>query len=64
MVLDAAVITALITSSASLLLSIFNRVHSSKCFGANGIDLEFDTPTTSTTNTIPMSAVSTTAAKA
>ena len=41
MALDPVTLSTLITSVATLLVTIFQRVSSSKCFGTNGIDLEF-----------------------
>ena len=40
--MDPISLTTLISSVATLLVTIFNRVHSSKCFGTNGVDIEFD----------------------
>ena len=41
MALDPVTLSTLITSVATLLVTIFQRVSSSKCFGTNRIDLEF-----------------------
>ena len=51
--MDPITLATLITSISTLLVTIFNRVHSSKCFGDNGIDVEFDNNTPAAT-AIPM----------
>jgi hypothetical protein len=53
MALDPLILTTLITSVATLLVTIFQRVSSSKCFGTNGIDLEFSNPNTNTITPAP-----------
>jgi hypothetical protein len=39
--MDPITLTTLITSIATLLMSISNRIISSKCFGDHGVDIEF-----------------------
>ena len=39
--MDVVTLSTLITSIATLLITILQRISSSKCFGTNGIDLEF-----------------------
>lgn len=39
--MDPLILSTLITSVISMLVTIFNRVESSKCCGSNGVDLEF-----------------------
>ena len=60
MALDPVTLSTLITSVATLFVTIFQRVSSSKCFGTNGIDLEFSNPNSNTnSNTItPASVIS------
>ena len=39
--MDPVTLSTLITSVATLLVTVLQRINSSKCFGTNGIDLEF-----------------------
>ena len=48
MALDPVTLSTLITSVATLLVTIFQRVSSSKCFGTNRIDLEFSSQNSNT----------------
>ena len=46
--MDPVTLSTLITSVATLLVTILQRVSSSKCFGTNRIDLEFSNPNSNT----------------
>lgn len=39
--MDPITLSTLITSIATLLMSLSNKITSSKCFGNNGVDIEF-----------------------
>ena len=53
MALDPVTLSTLITSIATLLVTIFQRVSSSKCFGTNRIDLEFANPNSNSITPAP-----------
>ena len=53
MALDPVTLSTLITSIATLFVTIFQRVSSSKCFGTNGIDLEFSNQNSNTVTPAP-----------
>ena len=63
MALDVVTLSTLITSIATLLVTIFQRVFSSKCFGTNGIDLEFANPNSNTITPAPVISKPTTSTK-
>ena len=46
--MDPVTLSTLITSIATLLITILQRISSSKCFGTNGIDLEFSNQNSNT----------------
>ena len=48
MALDPVTLSTLITSVATLLVTVLQRINSSKCFGINGIDLEFSSQNSNT----------------
>lgn len=51
--MDPLILSTLITSVISMLVTIFNRVESSKCCGSNGVDLEFTSNNNNSSSTTP-----------
>ena len=51
--MDPVTLSTLITSVATLLVTILQRISSSKCFGTNGIDLEFSNQNSNTVTPAP-----------